>query len=108
MPYNFDNRKKAILPSINVVFQYSEYKEPSREVVQILQGTVTGATVGMIYGGFMNSRYSAENFKKANNATLFENANDARRKLQTKVVMDYGKGGLPFGLKLGTFCFLFM
>lgn len=63
--------------------------------------------LGFGVAGMLATKSTVDNFIQNNEATRFPSHFDAKRSLQTAVVMDVLKKGGRTGGKLGLFCFLF-
>lgn len=59
---------------------------------------------GMMFGGFMQGREAWVSFMENNQATLFPNHLEAKKKLQDVVTFNMGKGAVKWGWKIGAFC----
>lgn len=97
---------RVVIDKIND-FLYDKNGHNSTEVQSIINSTSAGVILGFIIGSIPRARFAAENFIAENQATIFKNQYDAKRQLHYKVAVAIFKGGVPFAIKLGTFCFLF-
>lgn len=67
-----------------------------------------GSIVGGIYGGLYRSRMENHSYRYRNEATLYYSELTARRDLQDRMAVAFGKGAFFWGLKLSIFTASFM
>lgn len=85
------------------VFIFSEYGEISPELNSIRSAALFGGFVGVMYGGFVDSRISYMNFMERNQATAFENHYEAKKTLQNNVTTGFARGAWKWGWRLCLF-----
>lgn len=78
-----------------------------KELQSVWNGTLFGAVSGMIYGGIIKSRDTARSFIENNKATLYIDARDAKRSLQTNLLLNFLRQGVPMGCRLSLLCLFF-
>lgn len=79
----------------------------TKEFQSILSATTTGLLGGFALGGILKTVDLPHNFRKEHQATKWDSAFHAKRQLHNKFALEFIKGGISLGRKLGTFCFLF-
>ncbi|KAG5325509.1 140U protein, partial [Pseudoatta argentina] len=79
----------------------------SKELQSIINITVSGFAVGLVMAGTSSAKTTINNFIMNNEATRFLSHFDAKQSLQRLVVINFLKKGGRYGIKLGTFCFIF-
>ncbi|KOC64444.1 RPII140-upstream gene protein [Habropoda laboriosa] len=108
-----DSEKKYSLQIIRNTVQkyrcyfYDEDGNRTKELQSVFNTTTAGVATGFILGALSTVTHTIETFKKENQATLFKDKFEPKKLLQQKISMNMLKGGIPFGAKLGMFCFLF-
>jgi len=121
LPFTQDNNPhdkpaNAIIESLNDelgwdrvknMFSLDENGAIKKELQSIINITLSGAVLGFGVGGMFATKSTVDNFIQNNEATRFSSHFDAKRSLQTNVVMNVLKKGGRIGGKLGLFCFLF-
>ncbi|KAF4516796.1 hypothetical protein B566_EDAN004635 [Ephemera danica] len=86
-----------------MMFSTDEFGNTSPEVVSVLQAGMLGLFTGGCIGGFIHSRNAYLNFMETNQATAFTSHLEAKKKLQDKVTINFGKGAFKWGWRLGLF-----
>ncbi|XP_037949753.1 RPII140-upstream gene protein [Teleopsis dalmanni] len=103
----FEKRKpdnETGVDRLKAMFQLeSEFHTISPELNSIYQGGFVGFLIGAVYGGVIQSREGYMRFMENNEATAFESHLDAKRKLQDQFTINFAKGGLKWGWRLGLF-----
>ncbi|KYN10586.1 hypothetical protein ALC57_17191 [Trachymyrmex cornetzi] len=79
----------------------------SKELQSIINITVSGFGIGLAIAGTSSTKTTIDNFIMNNEATRFISHSDAKYSLQQSVVTNFLKKGGRYGIKLGTFCFIF-
>jgi len=59
--------------------------------------------VGVVYGGFLSSKVAFINFVERNDASSFASHLDAKKQLQDKVTIGFGRGAFMWGWRLAAF-----
>ncbi|KAL3270371.1 hypothetical protein HHI36_009417 [Cryptolaemus montrouzieri] len=90
------------------MFQIDEFGDVSRELGTISQTAMLSSFVGIMYGGFINSRTSYTDFMKRNTAASFTSHFEAKRKLQDTVTKSFGRGAWKWGWRLCLFSTTFV
>uniref|UniRef100_A0A1B6KWM2 Complex I assembly factor TIMMDC1, mitochondrial n=1 Tax=Graphocephala atropunctata TaxID=36148 RepID=A0A1B6KWM2_9HEMI len=90
------------------VFQRDEFGNHSKELTASIQGTCMACFIGLIYGGVNHSRTAFTDFIERNQATIFENHIDAKRKLQNHVTIHFAKGAFRWAWRMSLFTGGFM
>uniref|UniRef100_A0A1B6G9V1 Complex I assembly factor TIMMDC1, mitochondrial n=1 Tax=Cuerna arida TaxID=1464854 RepID=A0A1B6G9V1_9HEMI len=93
---------------LRAVFQKDEFGNYSKEMTATIQSTCIACFLGLIYGGINSSRAAFLDFMERNQATIFENHIDAKRRLQNHVTVHFAKGGFSWACKLSLFTGGFM
>ncbi|XP_030761692.1 RPII140-upstream gene protein [Sitophilus oryzae] len=88
---------------VRKVFEVDEFGNVSHEAHTVLQSAAISCFIGFIYGGVVLSRGAYMEFMRNNEATTFKTHLDAKRKLQDKVTIAFGKGAAKFGWRLTLF-----
>ncbi|XP_018333781.1 RPII140-upstream gene protein [Agrilus planipennis] len=101
-------REESGWDRVKSVFKKSEYEEISLELQSILQVACLSSFAGAVYGGFLYSRQAYMDFIRNNQATLFTNHIEAKKKLQDKVTLGFAKGAFRWGWRLTLFCTTYM
>lgn len=79
----------------------------TKELQSIWNGTTFGAVAGILYGGLRNTRDAARNYLEHNKATLYIDVRDAKKSLQTNLLINFLKNGVPMGCKLSLLSLFF-
>ncbi|KYQ46556.1 hypothetical protein ALC60_14487 [Trachymyrmex zeteki] len=79
----------------------------TKEIQSIINITLSGFAIGLVMAGTSSTKATVNNFIMQNEASRFTSHFDAKRNLQQLVVVNFLKKGGRYGMKLGTFCFLF-
>lgn len=87
-----------------LMYTKDEFDNVSPEISAVLQTSFMSLFVGAVYGGFKASRQAYEDFIERNQATVYENMFDAKRRLQNHVTINFGRGAFHFGWRLALFC----
>lgn len=88
-------------------FLFKEDGAPTSEAQSVMNTTVSGFAIGFALGGLSKAKDYPKAHISANQATLYNHKFEASREMNNKVVLQVLKGGFPYGIKLGFFCFLF-
>ncbi|XP_031629623.1 RPII140-upstream gene protein [Contarinia nasturtii] len=64
----------------------------------------TGAYIGAIYGGILESKRANMNFRETTEAVLYQSRREAQRELQNSTTVGFGKGVFRWGIRYGIFC----
>ncbi|XP_015180033.1 PREDICTED: RPII140-upstream gene protein [Polistes dominula] len=99
-----ENIENTPMGRIRKIFVSTEYQPISKEIQHFINFTSTATFIGMMVGGVAHSRGVAQQFIDNNEATRFYTQHDARRYLQDKVILAFGKGAFKFGWRLCVFC----
>lgn len=91
------------LDRLKEMFKINEYGEISSELNSIYQAGFCGFLFGAIYGGFINSRTSYEDFMNNNQASAFKSHLDAKRKLQNEFTLSFARGAFKWGWRVSLF-----
>ncbi|CAD1471620.1 unnamed protein product, partial [Heterotrigona itama] len=86
---------------------YDERGYPTKEVQSVASATFVGFLTGFALGGIYNIKDVPQKHKDENQVTLYKNKFVMQRELQRRVEFATIKGGFPFGIKVGLFCFFF-
>ncbi|KAJ8945038.1 hypothetical protein NQ318_019033, partial [Aromia moschata] len=85
------------------IFLVDEFDNLSVEAQSILQVGALSMFIGGIYGGVIQSRVAYMEFMQNNQATSFKDHLEAKKQLQDKVTLGFGKGAFKWGSRLGLF-----
>ncbi|XP_017876020.1 RPII140-upstream gene protein [Ceratina calcarata] len=88
-------------------FLIKENGSLTNEAQSVVNTTVAGVGIGFALGGLSKAKSFPAAHKAANQATLYNHKFDAAKEMSNKMALQVIKGGLPYGLKLGFFCFMF-
>lgn len=80
---------------------------PTKEVQSVGSVTFMGFMTGFALGGIYKLKDVPQKHRDENQVTLYENKFVMQRDLQRKVELATFKGGIPFGIRVGLFCFFF-
>nr|CAD7200377.1 unnamed protein product [Timema douglasi] len=86
-----------------MMFSLDEFGVSSPELHSVFQSGFLGTTLGVIMGGIYRSRNTYRNFIERNQATVFRDHLEAKKKLQDQVTINFGKGAFYWGWRLGLF-----
>lgn len=87
---------------VNIV-NFSEFGEPSPQVVNVGHIMMMSMAVGGIIGGFFRSRIAFLDFVDRNDATSFGSHLEAKQRLQDKVTVGFARGAFQFAWRLTAF-----
>lgn len=59
-------------------YAFSEFGNPSKELNATFQATAIACVVGILYGGVTSSRIALIDFMERNQASIFDNPQDAK------------------------------
>ncbi|RZC42743.1 RPII140-upstream gene protein [Asbolus verrucosus] len=93
---------------IKGMFETDEFGTPSKECITIMHVGAMSLFVGAMYGGIIHSRVAYMNFIKNNQATVYHDHLEAKKKLQDQVTKSFGKGAWKWGWRLSLFCTSFV
>ncbi|KAJ8974028.1 hypothetical protein NQ317_001816 [Molorchus minor] len=85
------------------IFELDEFDTMSSEAVSVMQVGALSMFIGALYGGVIHSRPAYMEFMRNNQATSFKNHLEAKRALQDKVTLSFGKGAFKWGWRLSLF-----
>ncbi|XP_064081084.1 RPII140-upstream gene protein-like [Macrobrachium nipponense] len=85
------------------MFKKDDFGDLSPELQMVTQGAMMGLFCGSILGGSIHSRESYLKFMESNQATVFHNHIDAKKRLQDKVFIGFFRGAWMWGWRLGLF-----
>lgn len=85
------------------MFKKDEFGDLSPELHMVTQGAMMGVFCGSMIGGSIHSRESYLKFMESNQATVFHNHIDAKKRLQDKVFLGFFRGAWMWGWRLGLF-----
>lgn len=89
---------------LRLMYTKDEFGNLSPEMSAVLQTSFLSLFVGFVYGGFKASKEAYLDFIERNQATIYENVFDAKRKLQNHVTVNFGRGAFHWGWRLAVFC----
>lgn len=69
---------------------------------------MVGSLIGGLYGGLYRSRMENHSYRYRNEATLYYSELAAKRELQDKMTLAFGKGAFFWGLRLSIFATTFV
>ncbi|KAF7282222.1 hypothetical protein GWI33_003022 [Rhynchophorus ferrugineus] len=93
---------------IKRMFEVNEFGDISYEANSILQCAALSMFIGGIYGGTINSKNAYMDFMRNNEATKFKHQFEAKRLLQDRVTIAFGKGAFKFGWRVTLFATTFV
>uniref|UniRef100_A0A336M3E5 Complex I assembly factor TIMMDC1, mitochondrial n=1 Tax=Culicoides sonorensis TaxID=179676 RepID=A0A336M3E5_CULSO len=101
----FRQNEEQLTPmeKIRRMYALNEFNEITPEMHSIKQAAFFGGFVGIMYGGFVDSRISYMNFMERNQATAFENHFEAKKVLQNNVTTGFARGAWKWGWRLCLF-----
>ncbi|GLH10303.1 RPII140-upstream gene protein [Gryllus bimaculatus] len=86
---------------LRLMFTFDEDISP--ELNSAMHAGLTGIFFGALYGGFVKSRLAYIDFFERNQATAFRSHVEAKKVLQDHVTINFAKGALYWGWRLGLF-----
>nr|XP_023019952.1 RPII140-upstream gene protein [Leptinotarsa decemlineata] len=86
------------------MYQVDEFGNISYEANSILQVMAGSIFVGAAYGGLVGSRGAYQEFMQSQNALKFESHLEAKKMLQNKVTIAFGKSAFRWSWRLALFC----
>nr|CAD7396951.1 unnamed protein product [Timema cristinae] len=89
--------------SVFLCVYFSEFGVSSPELHSVFQSGFFGTTLGVIMGGWYRTKDTYLNFIERNQATVFRDHLDAKKKLQDQVTINFAKGAFYWGWRLGLF-----
>lgn len=81
---------------------------PSAEVAYIFKSTVASYFMGAIYGGITSSRRTLHTFLEHNEATKFHSAQEAKKKLSDKMLLNFISNGHKWAWRAAVFTTVYM
>lgn len=94
------NKELTGMERVSNIFKVNEFGLISPELNMISQAAAFSAFAGVIYGGFMNTRSTYTDFVRNNQAVIYQNHLDAKRKLQDTFTKQYAAGAFKWGWRL--------
>ncbi|XP_076652162.1 RPII140-upstream gene protein isoform X2 [Halictus rubicundus] len=79
----------------------------TKELQSIMSATTTGLLGGFFFGGIIKTKDLPHNFVREHQATKWDNTFHAKRQLNNKFALEFIKGGMSLGWRMGFFCCLF-
>lgn len=95
--------KETGMDRLKRMFSVDEHENISLEVSSIIQVACMSSFIGALYGGVMSSRTAYMDFVTNNQATMFRDHLEAKKKLQDKVTFSFGRGAFRWGWRLSLF-----
>ncbi|XP_063704551.1 RPII140-upstream gene protein [Culicoides brevitarsis] len=95
--------QQSPMERLRAIYSISEFGELSPELNSIRQACLFGGFVGIMYGGFVDSRISYMNFMERNQATAFDNHFEAKKMLQNNVTTGFVRGAMKWGWRVALF-----
>lgn len=89
---------------LRLMYTKDEFGNISQQMSAVLQTSFMSLFAGAAYGGFKASKQAYEDFIERNQATVYENMLDAKRRLQNHVTINFGRGAFHWGWRLALFC----
>nr|CAD7586282.1 unnamed protein product [Timema genevievae] len=80
-----------------------EFGVSSPELHSVFQSGFLGTTLGVLMGGFYRTKNTYLNFIERNQATVFRDHLEAKKKLQDQVTINFAKGAFYWGWRIGLF-----
>ncbi|KDR16313.1 RPII140-upstream gene protein [Zootermopsis nevadensis] len=88
---------------LRLMYSSDEFGNLSPELNAAIQSGIMGIFIGACYGGIINSKNAYTDFIERNEATVFKNHLEAKKKLQDQVTIGFSKGAFRWGWRLGLF-----
>ncbi|XP_069800931.1 complex I assembly factor TIMMDC1, mitochondrial [Dendropsophus ebraccatus] len=89
------------------LYQRNEHGEYSQEVEFILKSTLTGAMIGMVYGGVPAARLSREHYLKHSQAEVYRHRIEAVRSVHNAAIRGFIRYGFRWGWRVAAFVGIF-
>lgn len=89
------------------IFERDENGTISPELSYISIVGFTGALLGSLYGGLVESRFKNQSYIESNEATVYYSKKAANRELIDNMTLSFGKGAAKFGIRYAIFGFTF-
>ncbi|XP_069703295.1 RPII140-upstream gene protein isoform X2 [Periplaneta americana] len=101
--YESNKQNETGRDRLYMMYSLDEFGNISPELNSACQAAFLGTFIGACYGGVLNSKIAYTDFMERNEATIFKNHLDAKKKLQDQVTIGFGKGAFRWGWRLGLF-----
>ncbi|XP_077284990.1 RPII140-upstream gene protein [Arctopsyche grandis] len=85
------------------IYRLDEFDSISSELQYIVRSATYAAFFGGAYGGFIESRSAYIKFMEKNNATIYDNMYQAKKKIHDTVALSFGRGAWKWGWRMTLF-----
>ncbi|XP_040278693.1 complex I assembly factor TIMMDC1, mitochondrial [Bufo bufo] len=89
------------------IFQRNERGESSQEAELIVKSALTGALIGLVYGGVPAARFSREQYIKHSQAEVFRHRIEAVRSVHNAALRGFLRYGFRWGWRVAAFVSIF-
>lgn len=92
---------------VRELYQRNEHGEYPQEAEFIMKSALTGAMIGLVYGGIPAARLSREQYIKHSHAEVFRHRIEAVRSVHNAAIRGFLRYGFRWGWRVATFVTIF-